>query len=257
MVNYSLYVAQVEFSYCRISNLPNLYSRYAESIFSNLKVPINSCMRLHEMNVIGSAVRVNEIPKEYRNLKLLGRGATSLAFEKDPKTVILFTRDLLKKDWLTHGLHMVSGSREVVPVRSHHIRGMQEFPLYALEMPKLYPLNTENRKKVTQELKQWATIYNNAMRTSVEKNNKINGYKLINALINDYEENYPDSIIAPLIQFLSNYDPDQYQFDLGKRQFKQTYDGNIVLLDPVIDKELWNLFNIHRQDKNKSQWAYY
>lgn len=210
-------------------------------------------MRLHEINVIGSAVRINEIPKEYRNLKLLGRGATSLAFEKDAKTVLLFTRDAMKKDWLAHGLHMVIGSKEITPVRSHHIQGMRDLPLYAIEIPKLYPLDSDNRKKVAKELELWKSLYDDA-RMSSTKEDKVDRYKLINKLASEYEDNYPTSIIAPLIQFLFNYDPKQYKFDIDSRQFKQTAEGNIVLLDPIIDRELWNLFNLHRQQKGKSQW---
>ena len=78
-------------------------------------------MRVHEYNVIGSAVRLNEIPPQFRKLPLLGRGATTIAFEKDSKTVLIFTRDSIKKDWLMHGLHMVTQSEVIEPIRSHHI----------------------------------------------------------------------------------------------------------------------------------------
>lgn len=53
---------------------------------------------IFEYNVIGSAVRLDELPPQFRKLKLLGRGATTLAFEKDDNTVILFTRDAMKLD---------------------------------------------------------------------------------------------------------------------------------------------------------------
>ena len=64
-------------------------------------------MRISEYNVIGSSVRLDEIPPQYRKLKFLGRGATTLAFEKDAQTVIIFTRDAMKLDWLRDGIRMV------------------------------------------------------------------------------------------------------------------------------------------------------
>ena len=90
-----------------------------------------------EYRVIGSAVRLDEIPPQYRKLPLLGRGATTLAFEKNPSTVILFTRDTMKKEWLTHGIHVVTHSEMINPVKSNHIKGMDELPLILIEMPKL------------------------------------------------------------------------------------------------------------------------
>jgi hypothetical protein len=38
-----------------------------------------------------------------------------------------------------------------------------------------------------------------------------------------------------------NYDPDQFYMDMGARQFKQSLNGDLVLLDPVVSKELLDL----------------
>jgi hypothetical protein len=38
-----------------------------------------------------------------------------------------------------------------------------------------------------------------------------------------------------------NYDPDQFYMDMGARQFKQTANGDLVLLDPIVSKELLDL----------------
>lgn len=202
-------------------------------------------MRLHEYNVIGSAVRLDEIPPKFRNLKMLGRGATTIAFEKDPSTVLLFTRDSIKKDWLMHGIHLITKSQIIEPVKSHHIRGMSKFSLWVLEVPKLYPLSTENRRKVIKEIKDWVEISSKARNSSmIFRNGKIgtDKVKYFNIIYQEYSKQYPDSIIAPLIDFLTNYDPNQYAFDIDRRQFKQTIDGKIVLLDPIIDQELMDLF---------------
>ena len=206
-------------------------------------------MRVNEYNIIGSAVRLNEIPPEFRKLRLLGRGATTIAFQKDPDTAIVITRDNMKKDYLMHGLHMVTKSQIIEPIRSHHIRGMQDVSLWAIEMPMLYPLSTENSRKVSKEIKDWTKISADARAAAMNRGFKIDKSKFFNYVQNKYETEHPDSVLAPLFDFLANYDPSQYGFDIGKRQFKQTNDGKIILLDPIVDQELLDLFQNHRKNK--------
>jgi len=205
----------------------------------------NSNYILDEYNVIGSAVRLDEIPPEYRKLKFLGRGATTIAFQKDPETAVIFTRDNIKVDWLYHGLHMVKNNRVITPVKKHHISGMQNFDLEMVEMPMLYPLSPENRKKVLKELKYWENALKTAdtnARLTIDNGRRLDRHKMIADLAAHYEEENPDSVITPLLQWIMNYDPEQYTLDLGLRQFKQTADGKIVLLDPVVSRELINMF---------------
>lgn len=205
---------------------------------------------LDEYNVIGSAVRLDEIPPKYRKeLKFLGRGATTLAFEKDEKTVYVFTRDAMKKDWLMHGLHMVTNSSVIEPVRSHHIRGMSEIALWLIMMPKLYPLSRENRRLVVKELKDYAEISMKARKHSLNKSYRLDKAKYLNFVLEKYEEEHPNSMMLPLFRFLMDYNFDQYVLDLGARQFKQTVDGKIVLLDPIVDTDLMDLFLNHRDGK--------
>lgn len=191
---------------------------------------------MQEANVIGSSVRLDEIPPEYRKLPFLGRGATTLAFERDPTSVIIFTRDAIKLDWLRDGLRLVHDYQIINPVKGHHIRGMHELPLFAIIMPKLFPLNATNRKLVTQEMKQFVEI----TRRIGLSGNKTWPEKL-NQVIDTYAEQHPDSHVLPLLEWLMNYDPDQFYMDMGARQFKQTANGDLVLLDPIVSKELLDL----------------
>lgn len=203
-------------------------------------------VKIQEINVIGSAVRKDEIPTEYRSLPYLGRGATTIAFKKDDSTALVFTRDAMKKDWLVHGLHMVSHWNIINPIRVNHIRGMHDMPLYMIEMPLLYPLSRENRSKVLKELKVW---YKAVRQVNFYAGNpKLKQDKLL-SMLEQYEENHPDSIIIPFITWLLDYDSSQYSLDMGARQFKQTANGEIVLLDPVIDQELYDLIIKHRSSK--------
>jgi hypothetical protein len=191
---------------------------------------------MQEANVIGSSVRLDEIPPQYRKLKFLGRGATTLAFERDAATVIMFTRDAMKLDWLRDGIRMVQDYQIINPVRGHHIRGMSQLPLFMVVMPKLYPLDAANRRKVTDEMRAFTEI----TRSIGLGPNKTWSQKL-NQVIDAYYDKHPDSVVLPLLEWLMNYDPDQFHMDMGARQFKQTAPGHIVLLDPVVSKELLDL----------------
>lgn len=193
-------------------------------------------MQVQEYNVIGSSVRLDEIPPEYRKLPFLGRGATTLAFERDPTSVIIFTRDAMKLDWLRDGLRMVHDYRVINPVKGHHIRGMSQLPIYAVIMPKLFPLNAANRKLVTKEMRQFTEITSKVGLGS----NKTWSQKLLQ-VVDTYAAEHPDSHVLPLLEWLMNYDPDQFYMDMGARQFKQTAKGDLVLLDPIVSKELLDL----------------
>lgn len=193
---------------------------------------------MQEANVIGSSVRLDEIPPQYRKLKLLGRGATTLAFERDPVSVIMFTRDAMKLDWLRDGIRMVQDYHIINPVKGHHIKGMTQLPLFMVTMPKLYPLDAANRRKVTNEMRAFTEItrgigLNTHARTAWPDK--------LNQVIDAYYEKHPDSVVLPLLEWLMNYDPDQFHMDMGARQFKQTASGDIVLLDPIVSKELLDL----------------
>lgn len=193
-------------------------------------------MDMQEANVIGSSVRLDEIPLPYRKMKFLGRGATTLAFERDAQTVFIFTRDAMKLEWLRDGIRMVHNYQIINPVKGHHIRGMQDLPLFMVIMPKLYALDTANRRKVTDEMRQFIQITRSvglgSNKTWIQKLNKV---------IDAYYEKHPHSVVLPLMEWLMNYDPEQFYMDMGARQFKQTAQGDIVLLDPIVSTELLEL----------------
>lgn len=195
---------------------------------------------VNEYNVIGSAVRLDEIPKEYRGLKVLGRGATSIVLEKDPETVLMFTRDHIKVDYLRHGIKIISDINTVIPAKKfHHITGMKELPLYMVELPKLYPLSSSQKQIIKKEFDEFRTIYHEALTKGWKKDSK---QDILNKLIEYYDKTHPDNRIHNLLLFLSNYDQESYQFDINVGQYKQTKSGEIVLLDPIVSKELMDLF---------------
>ena len=54
------------------------------------------------------------------------------------------------------------------------------------------------------------------------------------------------------MEFALNYDESQYVFDIHMANFMEDKDGNIVLIDPLVDKEMLNL--IHGSSKQKEHW---
>ena len=198
---------------------------------------LDELFAVDEAHVIGSAVRLDEIPPQYRRLPVLGRGATTIALAKDEDTAILFTRDEMKSDWLRNGIHIVTHREVVVPARAHHLAGMNDIELWMLEMPRLRKLSPENARRVRQELKTFTEIL-------TKHQHKIrNPHGVISAVSAEYDDEHPDSLLAPLFYWLLNYDPSQYHLDLGQRQFLETMDGEIVLVDPVVSSELMAIFH--------------
>jgi hypothetical protein len=195
-------------------------------------------MKLKEYNVIASAVRLDEIPPKYRELPLLGRGATSLAFEKNANTVLMFTRDSMKVEWLRNGLSMVHNQQIVHPVRWHHIPGMQKHDLVMIEMPKLYPLDAGNKSMVIRETRAFTQLMINHR---LDQSYTSSWQTKLSKIIQDFSQLYPHSQILPFLEWIINYDPKHFFLDIGPRQFKQTSKGKIVLLDPVVAADLFNL----------------
>jgi hypothetical protein len=205
---------------------------------------------IKEYNVIGSSVRLDEIPEKYKKLPLIGRGATSLVFQKDEDTVILFTRDSIKAEWLCHSWGLELGKEVDRFNIGHkiHIRGMGEHDIIAIEMPKLLPLDNKNKKIVKDELK----IYQQEKRGTVLKGLKpwTTGRRRTEAmnieLTNIYQEKYPDSILLPALEFMTNYGGSAMQ-DFLMRNFLQDSDGNIVLIDPLISTDIYELIQNNKK----------
>ena len=193
--------------------------------------------QIEEENVIGRALRLDEIPPKFRELEMLGRGATSVVFKKDEKTAIVLTRDQMKKEWLSGpwGLEIEANTVDEFEVQGiHKIRGMSDKPIFVIEMPLLKKLSPQNAKIIRKELKQWDEIFHNAM----DKNDHRQRGLILQDVYAYYVDNLPDSLLLPMLEFVINYDENQYYMDLGVRNFMETGDGNIVVLDPMADKEL-------------------
>lgn len=188
-----------------------------------------------EADAVKRGIGKNDIPDEYKNLPILGGGNTSLALEKDENTVILLTRDSMKKDWLHFGLRIAKDYSVHEPKFKR--RKMDELDIYAIEMPKLQPLSPENKKKVNKEIAFWKKATSH-----VGFSGRHGLSSKVPELIQFYQENgMEESMIGEVLDWLADYHDDQFGFDIAARQFMQDKTGNIYLIDPVAASELTKL----------------
>lgn len=195
-------------------------------------------MQLNEYNVIGSAIHKDKIPRKYRNMKLIGRGATSLVFDYDENNVLVLTRDAIKQEWIERsGL-----GRHIEDIESDHpIKQIAEKPVSVYKMEKLEPLSKENKKKVKKiihllEQERFAIV-----RKQMSGNQWKQEYadKMANMLDMDFHD---QESLRDFFNFIMDYDPSQYHFDLLFRNFMQNKQGEIIAVDPVADAEIVNAF---------------
>ena len=189
-------------------------------------------MYLTKIEALYRAITKREIPTEYQGLKVIGRGNTSIILEKDPKTAVMLTRDSMKKDWLHFGIGITKDWKiHDIAAERHQFK---DFPVFAIEMPKLYPMGPSAKIKVKKEF----SFLNKALDDLSISESQIKDR--IPDLMEYYEEKGHDehSIIYSLLRFLSDYHPEQWSWDMGRRQFAQDADKNLILVDPIVDNKL-------------------
>lgn len=184
---------------------------------------------LDKVTAITKAVHIQEIPDVYKDLPVIARGNTSIILEKDPKTVIMLTRDAMKKDWLI-GIS-IANDFKVHDVHAKN-RAFKDISLYALEMPKLYKPDNTNQAKIRKEMAFFENAQNHVGGVFKAKQN-------LDKMMYFYEQNgMEQSLVYRVLDFLTNYYHDQWNWDIARRQFVQDADGNLILLDPIVSAEV-------------------
>lgn len=190
---------------------------------------------LREANILGSSIHLNKIPKKYRDLPLIGRGTTSLVFDEGDN-VILMTRDQMKKEWIDHA--DLGTFIEEVDVY-HPYPALNQMPVYVYRMKKLYKLSGDNLKKVKNMIRKLQdTIQTHPKRVSSDE-----FYQVINELIDVVDLDFSDQTsFRDFLDFIMNYDKNDYGLDLLVRNFMQDADGKIIATDPVVATEIIKAF---------------
>jgi hypothetical protein len=192
----------------------------------------------------GSAVQKTELPAEYRKLKVLGRGMTSIVLEKDATTALIFSRDHIKCEYLMHtGIAKMVTSYES---HQHPVRGLRDIEIYVLEMPKLEKLSGPNIGLVRRAIKEVDTV--------LQQNRAKHGGgwgqngRAHELAVQDTYQHFSEQenhILYNFWNFIVNYDTNQYFMDFGQRQFLQTVEGQVVLIDPVAQRDIIEMLDKH------------
>lgn len=210
---------------------------------------------IQEAGRLATGVRKDEIPEKYRKYPLINRGTTSAILELGPEEVLMLTKDPIKKDWLTHEL----GIAELIDAYDSNHPKLGVMTTYILKMPRLYPMSKENRKlardleELLRRMNREADRMNNDLDITIlrgmSRKQIMRSYKenIIRAFWRYFEDEYDETAngehkLRKLIDFLANYDPDQYEWDVRQGNFMQTKTGELVVLDPIIDKEILDTF---------------
>jgi hypothetical protein len=189
---------------------------------------------LHEGRLY-SAITLGEILPKYKSLPVIGRGTTSIILAKSNDEVLVFTRDGVKRDWLVNGTKLAEPV-ETYEAHNPKYRELSEKPIYVLSMPRLFPLSTQNKRRVKQLIK----LVDELRWKNHSKPYFIN---IVSQKVDELElETNSKHDLRELIDFLSNYDESQYRWDLGPRNFMQTRDGELVVLDPVVEKDILDIY---------------
>ena len=179
-----------------------------------------------------SAVYVKEIPDVYRKLPVLGKGFTSIVMDKGDGNVLMFTRDDIKKDWLTKDWGIKIGNEvAMLDGFAHKKMAIRNMPIYVIELPKLFKLDTNNKRILKTEMMKWDRCYSEA-----RMKNRSHDLIMIDAT-NSFIEQFPDSPLIPIMEFMQNYSG-YVNMDLAPRNTLQDAQGNMIFVDPLVSKEL-------------------
>lgn len=164
-------------------------------------------------------------------MPILGRGATSIVYDAgDGENVFVLTRDRIKTEWMQQQLDATYVDEFDM---YHPLARIRDRITYVYRMKRLYPLDAKN-KKVMRMLKQY--IHSTQYRTGFDT------HKFITVAQEELDR--PDfplkekDWLETFITFISNYDDKMFGIDIHSKNWMQTADGELVLVDPVVDTEI-------------------
>jgi len=205
------------------------------------------------VEAMAKAIRLDEIPDDYRKLPILGRGVTSIVFALDADTVIMFTRDPMKVEWLTSSWGLDLG-QHVHEIKGYNVKihKLRDFDIHAISMPRMFPLSPEQRRVVKKEIDQlqvYTHKFHNELRYDKNyRSDKARNEEVHRRLLSEYQENHEDSILLPFLEFLTMYEGNQGLIDLHLGNVMSDAHSNIVVVDPVISKEILEYSHARSQE---------
>lgn len=200
---------------------------------------------MYEINAAARrAIFINEVPEKYKKYPVMGRGATSIILDAGHDVLVL-TRDELKRSWLTDPFGLNIGEDvEELEVRGHKNRQLSDIPIYVLRMPKLKKLSPQNKRKLKKSLKEffeiWDKNYNKYFRQAMQRKirkHDITQYTASDTLI-ELEDRDPHNMFVDFLRWSTNYG--NWTLDFHNGNFAENDKGEIVLLDPIVAKSLYD-----------------
>lgn len=154
-----------------------------------------------------SKIFLNDIPDNYKNYKIIGKGKTSFCLEYDEENVIIITKDYSKYIWNMYHFDIKFS--------------LIQNDTYIYKMKKLNKITNNDRKYLINSL---SIFYKNKNQT-------------ITKILSLIDKNH---ILYDLLNFFENRD--DFYFDLRLYNFMRD-DKKIYLTDPVINKKLFHKYN--------------
>lgn len=205
---------------------------------------------INEADRIGTAVWRSHIPPKYKQYPIINQGSTSLILDAGNDEVLMLTRDMMKRDWLTQSWGLDLG-QEIDSFEMPHQRSRDigEMRVSVIKLPRLYPLSATNKRAVKQGIEFYDVIQRKNMSYG-QRDKQARQQKVLT----DYLEAHPDGLFAHLVDFLTNYGTDQYHADFLMRNFMQNKDGQIVLIDPIVSADLLSALQAIRTDRQNNRY---
>lgn len=216
----------------KIIETEGLSKRKLYNYLSSLTININeNGKRLY------SSITLHEVPEKYRKLKLLNRGTTSLIYDYSHDKVLVLTKDRFKYEWLKKLFNdEITYIEDIDPKYNTIYKKYIGDKIDVFTMPKLHPLNNEEKKKVKKFIEKFYDYYYSQPNYHINKGEKT--IEILRTLANHYNFYEFKDQLEKLYEFLLDYDPESFEADFQLKNFMKKSDGTIVFLDPVVDREL-------------------
>lgn len=186
------------------------------------------------------------IPDDIKQgLKMLGKGVTSIAFDKNSEEVVLVTLESYKMDWIEKNKlgHLLKKIEIFLP----SLR--KKTDVFVFKVKKLFKLSEKNKEKILSLLELLDTIFGKEYEISKKMGETFLDFDemdfklMLRALKNTKHRDEIKKItgeknLHELVSFLEKLNPLNFEIDIHNLDnWMEDSEGNIVLIDPVVSKE--------------------
>ena len=177
-------------------------------------------------------LHIPEIKQYIAGKEIIGRGVTSICVEDSGKCV-MYTKDGIKKDYLTHYLKLATDWQYLGESFSANYFGS----LYRIDLPILSPIRLRKYNEIYESLetftRQVTSIRSFAASLNFKQRDKSRD-KLRN-----FVSKKSNRYLEPLFMMLEDYlYPKHFILDLHSKNVMIDAKGSVVVTDPIIESEL-------------------